>query len=536
MLSIKETLMDCNNNNILYKRIFQENNDEEEQQFYEGGAHFPYIELYKILDKIVNENKNKNDEEKKLVNLFNLNNKGKSRNVNIEKDNKHMNKKEEEEKNSDKNILIHKRNKPIINKKKKLAVSSFTITDKKIQGLINMNILTKIQNEKVSSEKKLNNSRPVSVKTKNSKIKKKVNIRNDFKEKKRNESIDNIKNIGKQILSFSCQNLYRISSASNSNNSISKKKNNKKNYISPINNKILDFGKINNKNKVLNASIQMNSSIIKDNYNSKNNDCLFSSLKENKNKSRNLNSDIQILNIKNPNEKEENSKNKCSKTFHNESMLNNNKTNIDDEISIQVEKNLSKQKPNSSEKSLILKNQISYNNNNQNILNKNKKMINNNINSIFHYPKNSTKLQNLAFINKKKSFIHNIKPVDLSFKNLINSSYNLNTQISSRNKISNSNKNSNNKSQMQNLHHYFSKNTTINTATNNSNSNHNNFGKKFLNNNIVNNNSKEKKISSNNNNKIINKTKIINCSFNPKQHKSNIIMSKIKNSKEKTKI
>ena len=535
MLSIKEILMDSNNN-VLYERIFQENNDEEEQQFYEGGAHFPYIELYKILDKIVNENKNKNDEEKKLVNLFNLNNKGKSRNVILEKDNKQMNKKEEEEKNSDKNIFIHKRNKPIINKKKKLAVSSFTITDKKIQGLINMNILTKNKNEKVSSEKKLNNSKPVSVKTKNSKINKKVNIRNDLKEKKRNESIDNFKNIGKQILSFSCQNLYRISSTSNSYNSISKKNNNKKNYISPINNIIMDFGKINNKNKVLNASIQINSTIIKDNYKAKNKDCLFSSLKENKNKSRNLNSDIQILNIKNLNEEEQN-KNKCSKTFHNnEPMLNNNKTNLDDEISIQVEKNLSKQKPHSSEKSLILKNQISYINN-QNIPSKNKKMINNNINSIFHHPKNSlNKLQNLAFINKKKSFIHNIKPVDVSFKHSINSSYNLNTQISSRNTISKSNKSSNNKSQMQNLHHYFSKNTTINTLTNNSNSNNNQFGKNFLNNNIVNKNSKEKKISSNNNNKIINKTKIINCSFNPKQHKSNIIMSKIKNSKEKTKI
>ena len=65
MLSIKEILMDCNNN-VLYKNIFQENNDEEEQQLYEGGAHFPYIELYKILEKIVNENKNKNDKEKKF--------------------------------------------------------------------------------------------------------------------------------------------------------------------------------------------------------------------------------------------------------------------------------------------------------------------------------------------------------------------------------------------------------------------------------------------------------------------------------------
>ena len=47
MLSINEILMDCNNN-VLYKKIFQENNDEEVQQLYEGGAHFPYIELYKI--------------------------------------------------------------------------------------------------------------------------------------------------------------------------------------------------------------------------------------------------------------------------------------------------------------------------------------------------------------------------------------------------------------------------------------------------------------------------------------------------------
>ena len=80
-------------------------------------------------------------------------------------------------------------------------------------------------------------------------------------------------------------------------------------------------------------------------------------------------------------------------------------------------------------------------------------------------------------LNKKKSFIHNIKPVDVSFKHSINSSYNLNTQISSRNTISKSNKSSNNKSQMQNLHHYFSKNTTINTLTNNSKSNHNHFDK-----------------------------------------------------------
>ena len=67
MLSINEILMDCNNN-VLYKKIFQENNDEEVQQLYEGGAHIPYIELYKILEKIENENKNKNknDKEKKF--------------------------------------------------------------------------------------------------------------------------------------------------------------------------------------------------------------------------------------------------------------------------------------------------------------------------------------------------------------------------------------------------------------------------------------------------------------------------------------
>ena len=33
-----------------YKGIYY--NDEEEQQFYEGGAHFKYNELYKILEEL----------------------------------------------------------------------------------------------------------------------------------------------------------------------------------------------------------------------------------------------------------------------------------------------------------------------------------------------------------------------------------------------------------------------------------------------------------------------------------------------------
>ena len=60
-----------------YKGFFY-NNNEEEQKFYEGGAHFSYNELYKILDKLSKEEKN--------TNVFNFNNKAKSRNIIIEKD------------------------------------------------------------------------------------------------------------------------------------------------------------------------------------------------------------------------------------------------------------------------------------------------------------------------------------------------------------------------------------------------------------------------------------------------------------------
>ena len=44
-----------------YKGIYY--NDDKEQQYYEGGAHFKYKELYKILEELakkINSKKNKN--------------------------------------------------------------------------------------------------------------------------------------------------------------------------------------------------------------------------------------------------------------------------------------------------------------------------------------------------------------------------------------------------------------------------------------------------------------------------------------------
>ena len=73
-------------NKNAYKGLFYDNNEEDEPQFYEGGAHFSYNELCKILEKIVKKEKNENEKDL-VVNIFNLNNKGKSRNVIIDKNN-----------------------------------------------------------------------------------------------------------------------------------------------------------------------------------------------------------------------------------------------------------------------------------------------------------------------------------------------------------------------------------------------------------------------------------------------------------------
>ena len=180
--------MVCNNNEE-YKGIFYGNNDDE-PEFYEGGAHFSYIKLYKILEKIANNQKianNKEKENKLVVNLNNLNKQIKSRNNIIGKDNLIYDKikiKGEEEKNSEKNILINKDYKTNHKRKKTLPISSFTITDKRIQSLLNKNFITKKNNEKLSPEKIVYNNRPVSLNIKNSKVKKKINNKNELSLKK----------------------------------------------------------------------------------------------------------------------------------------------------------------------------------------------------------------------------------------------------------------------------------------------------------------------------------------------------------------
>ena len=50
-------MMDYNGNDV-YKGLFYNVDNEDEQQFYEGGAHFSYIELYEELEKIVNNERN----------------------------------------------------------------------------------------------------------------------------------------------------------------------------------------------------------------------------------------------------------------------------------------------------------------------------------------------------------------------------------------------------------------------------------------------------------------------------------------------
>ncbi len=171
------------------------------------------------------------------------------------------------------------------------------------------------------------------------------------------------------------------------------------------------------------------------------------------------------------------------------------------------------------------------NNNNQNQIksysNRSKK-ITNYPNSIYHHhPKNIyIKLQNLAFpFNSKKPVIYNIKPVYISQNNSIRSTYNLNGQLSSRNKKSNHNKTSNNQfsicKQMHNLQIHLSKNSTSNTLI--PNTNYNNYYK----------NSKEKTIPYK---RIINKIKMINNLSNSKINKNNLTQSKNKNKKRKTNV
>ena len=47
-----------------YKGIYY--GEESERKFYEGGAHFKYIHLYKILEKLSKEQKLKNQREKSI--------------------------------------------------------------------------------------------------------------------------------------------------------------------------------------------------------------------------------------------------------------------------------------------------------------------------------------------------------------------------------------------------------------------------------------------------------------------------------------
>ena len=524
--------MVCNNNEE-YKGIFYGNNDDE-PEFYEGGAHFSYIKLYKILEKIANNQKianNKEKENKLVVNLNNLNKQIKSRNNIIGKDNLIYDKikiKGEEEKNSEKNILINKDYKTNHKRKKTLPISSFTITDKRIQSLLNKNFITKKNNEKLSPEKIVYNNRPVSLNIKNSKVKKKINHKNELslkKGKKKNVSIDNCKNNEKK-LSFSCENLNKFSSPSNS--ICIKPKSNNINYVSP---NIY-------KNKVLNTSVLIQNSLIKHSLKKKIKDYLIISIRESKSKSRNIKSKIKSNNLENKNEDSrcsKNSKTKHSKTFHNnEPILSNNKINNDNKKHIKNESSKLKNKPHSLEKTIKQKDQNNNNNinniynynNNQNQIksysNRSKK-ITNYPNSIYHHhPKNIyIKLQNLAFpFNSKKPVIYNIKPVYISQNNSIRSTYNLNGQLSSRNKKSNHNKTSNNQfsicKQMHNLQIHLSKNSTSNTLI--PNTNYNNYYK----------NSKEKTTPYK---RIIDKIKMISNLSNSKINKTNLTLSKNKKRK-----
>ena len=179
--------MDYDDNEV-YKGIFyhNDNNNNDEQQFYEGGAHFSYNELYKELEKIANNDRNNNEEKKKklIVNLFNLNNQNKSRNLFIENDNSNyekINVQKDEEKNSEKKL--NKNYSKNDTKKKNLAISSFTINDKRMQNILNLNMSTKRYNEKISQDKMIN-SRPISINNNHS-IKKKMNIKNELRKIKK---------------------------------------------------------------------------------------------------------------------------------------------------------------------------------------------------------------------------------------------------------------------------------------------------------------------------------------------------------------
>ena len=519
-------MMDYNGNDV-YKGLFYNVDNEDEQQFYEGGAHFSYIELYEELEKIVNNERNNNDEKKKklIVNLFNLNHHSKSRNLFIENDFSNSEKinikKNKEEKNSEKKCI--KNNSKNVDKKKKLTISSFTINEKKIQNIINLNISTKKNKEK-RNEDKIFYSRPISLNNKHS-IKKKMNIRNEYRKKKHKK-----RSISQKKLSFSYQNIYQLSSSSNSYNIKSGISNNK-NY-SPI----IYKERINNKNQVLsaNSNIYNTTTIVKENMKIKQ-DYYINSL--NKNKSRNLNSQNETLNMKNQNKENLKNKRKCSKTFHNNNKekSNSNKINTEEEISIQIRNNKTKDKPHSKDKTIRTKKIITYNDITD-YSNNSKKKINKNLNSLFHHPKNIySKLQKLAFsLNSKKLNIYNIKPINISLRKSIKASYNINTNISSRTKISKNNKTSITQfsinKQMQNLQIHYSKNSTSNTLNSNSNSNKNYF-KNIINKNLLNENSKNEKIQLN----INNQNKLINNSSFPKKNKTNILICKLKKGKEKKK-
>ena len=204
--------------------------------------------------------------------------------------------------------------------------------------------------------------------------------------------------------------------------------------------------------------------------------------------------------------------NKCYKTFHNnEQIINNTKTN---------KNNLknSKDKPHSTEKPI--NSEIIINNNNS------KKITINSNNSIFHYPKNinNTKYKNYPFSSRpKKTNINNIKSLEISLKNGVKSTYNLNNRVSR-------NGTNPNKTSIHNIINGKRKNSICNTLSGNNN-------KKSLNgNNNIKNNSKEKRIVNNNNYVNCNCKKIKSISCNSIGNKNNLILNKMIINQEKKKM
>jgi hypothetical protein len=149
-----------------YKGIYYKDNDD--QHFYEGGAHFKYIELYKRLEKLY---KLQNNLKKKLTNSLKINI-NLSENYNNNNKNRIFN-----YNNLQRNLILNKKEKKFFSLSLSSVINHKTISINKINNINNIYNIKKQKNEKSKSnklkEEKFNLSEKI-----NSKVKKKIILNN----------------------------------------------------------------------------------------------------------------------------------------------------------------------------------------------------------------------------------------------------------------------------------------------------------------------------------------------------------------------